>query len=91
MPLTIQDFMNSFCTEARWQKAVNHMKEDGRLTNSPKDIGTLFKEVHLDIIEEETDNIKEFLYNHFIKDIKRRATRGLPEWYKEQLLKNLEQ
>src|SRR5258708_719881 len=28
-----------YCTEARWMKAIQHMREAGTLTDSPKDIG----------------------------------------------------
>lgn len=86
---SLQDYFNSFKTEARWQKAVIHLKEKEELTDSPKDIGKIIKEIHKDILEEEGDNIKNYLYKQFIDDIKRTSTRGLPEWYKEKLLENL--
>jgi hypothetical protein len=74
-------------TPARWSKAVHHMRDDGRLTNSPRDIGELIKEVQRDIIDECGDEIKQKLFNHAWKTIGRGVTRGLPEWYKEELLK----
>jgi hypothetical protein len=77
-----------FRTPARWQKAVIHLKEKQELTNSPKDIGKLIAEVKKDITEEEKENIKKFLWNEFGDELLRTATVGLPEWYKEQLLKN---
>lgn len=85
----LQEFIDSFKNEARWTKAIMHAKEKGLLTNSPKDIGLLIKTVQNDIIEEEKENIKKFLYNKFIKDILRVSTRGLPEYYKEKLLENV--
>ena len=39
----------------------------------------------MDIDEEEQDYIKDVLYKHFVKDIKRHVTHGLPEWYKIKL------
>jgi len=84
---TIREFSESFRTEARWQKAVNHLREKGELENDPRDIGKLMKEINIDVEEEEAEEIKNFLYKHFIKQIKRKATAGAPEWYKEQLLK----
>jgi hypothetical protein len=81
-------FMESFRTEARWNKAVQHLNERGELENAPRDIGKLLKEVNLDIIEEEKENIKEFLWKEFGKAVLRKSTAGLPEWYKEKLLKN---
>jgi len=83
----LQEFIDGFRAEARWQKAVQHLRDKGELENSPRDIGKLMKEVHTDIIEEESLGIKAWLYNYFVKDIKRKATAGLPEWYKDQLLK----
>lgn len=85
----LQEFIDSFKNEARWQKAIIHLKEKELLTNSPKDIGLLIKTVQNDIVEEEKENIEKFLYNKFIKDILRVSTRGLPEYYKEKLLENI--
>lgn len=73
-------------TEARWNKAIMHLKEDNRFTQSLKDIGELIKEVRSDITTEEKENIKNDLWRLFGDDVLRYATVGLPEWYKEQLL-----
>jgi len=77
-------------TEARWIKAINHLKDAGLLDESPKDIGSLIKEVHKDIEQEEKDYIKDSLYKIYIKDILGKTTNGLPEWYKERLMRNIE-
>lgn len=74
-------------TEARWHKAVMHLKEAGKLLGSPSDIGNLMKEVKLDLVTEEQENIKNDLYRLFGEDVLRNATAGLPEWYKEGLLR----
>lgn len=78
-------FKESFRSEARWQKAVQHLNENGELENAPRDIGKLMKEVQLDIEEEEKENIKTFLWNEFKRDILSKAVAGLPEWYKLKL------
>jgi hypothetical protein len=80
-------YMEDYRTEARWQKAVQHLAEKGELENAPRDIGKLMKEVHLDIDEECKEDIKAFLWKEFGADLKRKAIAGLPEWYKEQLAK----
>lgn len=85
----LQQFIESFKTEARWVKAVQHLREAGSLVNEPKDIGALIKELERDIVEEEELNIKEWLYHHYLSQIVRVAKHGLPEWYKEQLLKRM--
>jgi hypothetical protein len=82
----VQIFIDSFRTEARWQKAIQHLKEQGLIDNEAKDIGKLVAEVKRDILEEEELNIKAGLYQLFKDTILRKATAGLPEWYKEQLL-----
>ncbi len=79
-------FIESFRSEARWQKAVQHLKEKGELENSPRDIGKLMTEIKKDILEEEEENIKNTLLKIFKEDIMRKAVRGFPEWYKKQLL-----
>ncbi len=84
-----EQFIESYRTEARWNKAVQHLKESGELDSEPKDIGKLIKEVNKDIIDEEEDVIKDFLFKTFGKDLIRRSTAGLPEWYKEKLVAGL--
>ncbi len=81
----VQEFIDSFRTEARWAKAVQHLKESGELENDPRDIGKLIVELKRDLIEEEESTIKEGLYKLFKGQILRKAGAGLPEWYKEQL------
>ena len=82
----VQEFIDSFRTEARWHKAIQHLKEQGLLVNEPKDIGILLKEIQNDLLEEEELNIKEGLYKLFKDQILRKSIAGMPEWYKEQLL-----
>ncbi len=80
-------YKEGFCTEARWLKAIFYLRDNGVLDNSPKDIGLLMKRVNEDITEEEKENIKDFLWNEFGREVLKTATRGLSEWYKEYLAK----
>ena len=80
-----QEFKDSYRTEARWAKAVQHLDEAGKLEYTPKDIGTLVAEINRDIGEEGHEDILAFLWTHFSKDLLKNAVRGAPEWYKEQL------
>jgi hypothetical protein len=77
--------IEAYATEARWQKAAQHLAEDDNLDHSPKDIGTLIKMVGEDVLEEEREEIAALLFRHFWPDIRRGLTRGLPEWYKNEL------
>jgi hypothetical protein len=73
-------------TEARWQKSVQHLADAGKLETSPRDIGNLIAEVKKDVLAEESDYIKEKLYEWAKDRISRAVTHGLPEWYKKQLV-----
>jgi hypothetical protein len=82
----IGQIVETYRTEARWQKALQHLREEDRILGEPKDIGSLIAEVKRDVQDECEEEIKQKLYDYFWKDIKRRITHGLPEWYKEKLL-----
>jgi hypothetical protein len=75
-----------FKSEARWQKAMQHLRDDGKLENDLKDIGKLIKETIQDTIEECEDEIKELLWKWLKPEFTRKITNGLPEWYKEKLM-----
>lgn len=73
-------------SEARWEKAVYHLRDAGKLEQSPRDIGKLITEVKDDILKEEEQQIKDALYAWAKGKILRISTAGLPEWYKGRLL-----
>jgi len=80
------EFKAKFRTEARWDKAIQHLRDKDELENSPRDIGKLLKEVQIDITEEEKETITKFLWNEFGKEVIKGSTRGFPEYYKKKLL-----
>jgi hypothetical protein len=82
----VKELVGYLRTEARWNKAIAHLKENGELQEAPQDIGPLLKAVNQDILDEEIEYIKEILFKHFWKDISRGVTNGLPEWYKRKLV-----
>jgi hypothetical protein len=82
-----QEIGESLNTEARWEKAIQHLREQELLTDSPKDIGPLLKEIQLDIQEECADEIKELLFKAYWIVISKIATNGFPQWYKDRLAK----
>jgi hypothetical protein len=86
----LEDYLSSFATEPFWFKQIQHLRDEGKLEFTPRDIGILMKEMHKDIEEEAGWEIKEWLYAHFIKQIKRRAGHGFPEFYKRWLIENSE-
>ena len=42
--------VKEYCHENRWRKAMERMRDDGRLVHEPKDIGAIIKEVQNDIV-----------------------------------------
>lgn len=76
-----------FRTPARWAKAAMHLAEQGKLTDSPKDIGNLMAETIIDVEKECLDEIKERMFKYAWPHIRRKLTYGLPEWWKDCLLK----
>ena len=74
-------------TPARWNKAIQHLRERGEIEDSPRDIGKILKEVQVDVFKEETDHIKDRLFEWAKGHISRGVIQGFPEYYKDQLLK----
>ena len=63
------------------------MRESGTLTDTPKDIGWLIKEIASDTHRECSEDIKEKLFKWAWPHLQRKVVAGAPEWYKEQLAK----
>jgi RNA ligase len=83
----VLSLVSKYRTPARWEKAAHHLRESGKLEGSPRDIGLLLKEAQTDLDKECGDEIKQALYVWAKSKILRGSVNGLPEWYKEQLLK----
>lgn len=71
----------------RWMKAVQHLREAGQIEGSPRDIGKLIIEVQKDLGKECKEEIMLLLWKWAQGHIMRMATRGVAEWYKEELLR----
>jgi len=82
-----QYLIDRYKTESRYQKAIQHLKEDGILESSPRDIGLLIREIQADVLKECEDEIKNTLFSHYWKQIQRGIVSGFPEWYKSELAK----
>jgi len=82
----LESLIARYRTEARFAKAVQHLREAGALEGTPRDIGALLKEVQRDVEKECADEIRDALYRWAWPQISRAITGGLPQWYKESLL-----
>jgi hypothetical protein len=86
-PSPLQSLIETFKgDEARWHKAIQHLKEVGQIEGSPRDIGKLCYYVAEDVGLEEKEDIKEKLWALYGRDFKRASTIGLAEWYKRLLI-----
>lgn len=81
----VANMIETYSTQARFHKAVQHLRDDGRLEGSPRDIGLLMREVPADILKEDEQEIKDALFKFLWPDIQRGITRSLPQWYKDQI------
>jgi len=84
----IDELINELRTPARWDKAIQHLKESDLLTNTPKDIGSLMAEITKDTLDEQKEYISGKLYAWAKKRIGRGVTLGFPEYYKKKLLES---
>lgn len=84
----VESLIVSLTTEARWRKAIQHLRERGELKVGPEDIGPLIREIQKDVLEEEGDAIRASLFDHFSPQIARGVIRGFPDFYKNELCKN---
>jgi len=79
--------ISQYKSEARWNKAVQHLRDAGTLTGTPKDIGALVKEIQQDVATEEKENIKELLWKIYGDKFTHKAADGAAQWYKEKIVK----
>lgn len=82
----VESLVASYRTEARWQKALQHLRERGDIEDSPRDIGKLIIEAREDLRRETVVEVEAALYAHFWPGIERASVVGLAEWYKGVLL-----
>lgn len=83
---SVQEAFQQFCTEARWDKAIQHLREDGKIVGSNTDIGPIIKEIQKDVMEEEGEYVKEMLWTLYRKRFLTAVVDGFPKYYQNLLL-----
>ena len=84
----LQSLVETYRSEARWAKAIQHLREQGLLEGDPRDIGPLIRAAQRDVEVECEEEIKGILWGWAWPHINRKVTAGLPEWYKQRLLES---
>ncbi len=77
---------DQFRTPARWNKAIQHLRELGQIEDSPRDIGKIIKEIPADVLKECQLEIQAELWKWAWPHIQRGLITGFPQWYKDQLV-----
>jgi len=85
----VDQMIAMYKVEARWRKAIQHLRDKGELTESPKDIGPLIKEIPADILKEHIDEIKQELFDIAWPKIARGVVNGFPQFYKDLLAESM--
>jgi len=81
----IANLIEMYSTEARWEKAVQHLRDTGTLEGSPRDIGALIREVPDDVLKECVDEIRDKLFAYAWPHIKRDCQNGTSaSWQKSR-------
>lgn len=83
----IEMMIKIYRNENRWLKAIQHLRDAGKLQGAPQDIGPLIKEFQTDLSAECAAEIKEKLFEYALPKILRGSSAGLAEYYKELLAK----
>lgn len=83
----LQALAREYATPARWAKALIHAREEGQITDSPRDIPVLMAAIAPDVMKECEQEIREKVFQWAWPQLRRMLTKGLPEWYKDELLK----
>lgn len=80
-----------YSTVGRYNKAFQHLGEDGELVYEMRDIPALVAEVKRDLLAEEGDDIARALFEAFSNEIARGVARGVPAYYADKLRERLEE
>jgi len=81
-----QGLVDTYRSEARWEKGIQRLREAGKLANEPRDIGPLIGVIVKDIEEECGEEIRRKLWKRYWPHVARGCTGGFAEYYKRKLM-----
>lgn len=85
---TMDKIKERYISEARWKKAIQKLREEGKLQNNMKDLALIIPEVKNDVRKECESDIKEQLWNMYGRQVIGGSVKGLAEWYNKGLMEN---
>ncbi len=86
---SMQGIIEALLTEARLNKAIQHLKEEGKIQNEKRDLAHLIPEFIEDIIDEERQWIEKQLWKVFEREFRLKAQRFVVKKYLERLEKSI--
>lgn len=87
-PSRMEEMVEQYATDTRFEKAVQHLREDGELSFGMEDIPKIMREVGTDLFEEEYEIWKERLAKAYWKEFVKAVTKNVPNWWRQELAKN---
>ena len=85
---TIDKVAATFFTEARLQKSIQHLREEGKINDENSDLRFLVPEFYNDLWEEEKDIITKILLGDILKTVRKKASSYVVNEYKKILMKD---
>lgn len=84
----LAEMIEKYRSEARWDKAIQTLRDEGKLLGEAKDIGPLVGQITLDLRGEEGEAIAQAFFKRYWPHVARGCTGGFAEYYKRKLLEN---
>lgn len=83
---SIDGIAETYLTNARFMKSIQHLQEENLLTLEKKDLAILIPEVLKDLLEEEGEQINKIILSKFHEEFRRRISNYVVTQYSEYLL-----
>lgn len=84
-----QNVVSAIQVQALWNKAIQHLRDEGNSQHSMRDIPKLIELLEKDVADEFEESIKEQLYSLMKRHILRKITSQFPVYYKQYLIDEL--
>lgn len=85
----IDSIVDEVATTARIDKAIQHLSEEGKIGHEPGDIGKIIGEFAQDIAREESELIKDRLFDAYWKQIHAEAVKKVAPYYLDTYLPSI--
>lgn len=81
----IEEVGKAFSLPARYHKALQHLRDTGKLKGTMEDVVKIKTELDEDLEREHREEIMMYLYAELAQHVKRAARTGFDDWYRTQI------